>query len=96
MSDEIRKNDDFSEFEKRLHGGKLGSCPNLTHLEPSEKERIAKGSIQHCAELLMKTYMSLGISGKASVSLEEGISGRIFNITFSTSDPKEGGSNDNS
>jgi len=97
MSDEIKKEENFDHFKKKIEeiGGKMGSCPNLTHLSDDKKKKIAKEAVQHCTELLMKTYMSLGISGSAGVELIEGLSGRRFRLSFVSIDPEEGGKNDN-
>lgn len=99
MSDEIKKDgqsDDFDRlFGKIPSGSKFGACPNLTHLPDAEKERLGKKVVEHCTELIMKTYISLGISGKAGVEIVEAISKRRFRLDFFAGEPEEGGSNGN-
>lgn len=97
MSDEIKKDgtpDDFSKFFGK-DGAKFDACPNLTHLPESEKERLGKKVVEHCTELIMKTYISLGISGKAGIEIVEAISKRRFRLDFFAGEPEEGGSNGN-
>ena len=86
MSDEIKK-DGNPEFERLFGAGKLRACPNLTHYDDETKKALAKKAVEYCTELLMKTHISLGISGQAQVTMEEGITGRVFTLTFKSSAP---------
>lgn len=85
MSDEIMK-DDMGELEKRFNdlkkSGKLGSCPNMSHLPDEEKQKIIQDMMLHCTEMLMKTYLSLGIKGESMMGLQDGFSGNKFKLKF--------------
>ena len=85
MSDEIRK-DDREELEKKFNQmmseGKLAACPNLTHLPKDQKDIIAKKVLKECMEMLMKTYISIGLLGEAVLGAHDGFTGNKFKLIF--------------
>jgi hypothetical protein len=95
MSDEIRNNEDgkMDELEKwfnqQMQDGKLGKCPNLSNLPMEKKEKIAQGAMAHCAEILMKTYLSLGLNGEAIMGLQDGITRKKFKLQFKAFNDEE-------
>jgi hypothetical protein len=89
MNDEIRKDDSFEDmhemekkFNKMIEDGTLRSCPNLHDLPMEEKERISKGALMHALELLMKTYLSLGLCGEAVLGAKDGFTGNKYKLIF--------------
>jgi hypothetical protein len=85
MFDEIGK-EDMGELEKKFNqmmkDGSLRACPNLTDLPMEEKERISKKALTDCLEILMKTYLSLGLCGEAVLGAQDGFSGNKYKLTF--------------
>lgn len=97
MSDEIRDENtgDLEKWFNQMKGdGKMGCVPNMTGLSNEDKEKIAKGALMHCTELLMKTYMSLGIHGEAVLGMEDGISGNKFRLHFKATEKRSKESED--
>ena len=85
MSDEIR-NDDMNglqdRFNKLVEEGRLNACPNLTYLPDEEKRKIIKNVSEKCGEMMMKTYISLGILGESMLQMEDGISKTKYELVF--------------
>jgi hypothetical protein len=94
MSDEIRS-DDMDGLEKKFEHmkseGTLGKLPNLTGLPEEQRKELAKGAVEKCMQLLMKTYMSLGLNGEAVLIAEEEISDSVFELHFKAYRKGEGG-----
>ena len=84
MFDEINNDEEAlrKKFEELLAKGTLRSCPNLTNLPMEEKERISKQALADAMEMLMKTYLSLGLGGEAILGAEDGFSKTRYKLHF--------------
>lgn len=88
--DEISDDGDMrSKLEELYRMGKIGAVPNLTDLPAETKEETAKKVCHHCLELLMKTYVSLGMEGRCTIGAVDGITGVKYQLKF-TAGEKDG------
>jgi len=92
MDEEIRDDDDLKgKFDELKAQGKLSACPNLQHLPDVEKDAIIKKVSHHCAELMMRTFISLGVAGECNLVLEDGFTKAQYAMTFKVRKPNETG-----
>lgn len=84
MDDLIQGDDNGleKEFERLKTDGKLKACPNLQHLPDSEKREIMKKVSHDAAEMMMRTYISLGVLGETIVGLEDGFTKCNYEMVF--------------
>lgn len=85
MDDEIINDDNGGlekEFDRLKAEGKVKACPNLSHLPDDEKRQIMKEVSHQAAEMMMRTYIALGVMGETIVGLEDGFTKCSYEMVF--------------
>ena len=88
--DEISGDDSRGKIDSPLNGI-LKKIPNMSGLSVDEKTTMAQKAGHQCLDMLMQTYISLGMGGRFALGAIGAMSGVKYKMKFEVLEPGDEG-----